>query len=54
MGYRDIPHKGFEGYRQFVPPNQSVYTQRMVLRYARVNYVPDSIFTKGGYQANAE
>jgi hypothetical protein len=28
-----------------------LYTQRMTLRYARVNDVPESIFTKEGYQA---
>ena len=31
-----------------MPPDESVYTQRMSLRYARVNDVPDSIFKKEG------
>jgi hypothetical protein len=44
---------GPPAWTSLVPPDQSVYTQRMSLRYARVNDVPDSIFTKEGYQANA-
>lgn len=45
---------GPPAWTSLVPPDQSVYTQRMNLRYARVNDVPDSIFTKAGYQANAK
>ena len=37
---------GPPAWTSLVPPDQSVYTQRMSLRYARVNDVPDSIFTK--------
>lgn len=37
---------GPPAWTSFVPPDHSVYTQRMSLRYARVNDVPDSIFTK--------
>ena len=44
---------GPPAWTSLVPPDQSVYTQHMSLRYARVNDVPDSIFTKEGYQANA-
>jgi hypothetical protein len=45
---------GPPAWTSLVPPDQSVYTQRMRLRYARVNDVPDSIFMKEGYQANAK
>ncbi|MBV8520948.1 MAG: trypsin-like peptidase domain-containing protein [Acetobacteraceae bacterium] len=45
---------GPPAWTSLAPADQSVYTQRMVLRYARVNDVPDSIFTKEGYQANAK
>ena len=45
---------GPPAWTSLVPPDQSVYTQRMSLRYARVNDVPDSIFTKEGYQGNAK
>ena len=45
---------GPPAWTSLVPPDQSVYTQRMSLRYARVNDVPDSIFTKEGYQASAK
>jgi len=45
---------GPPAWTSLVQPGQSVYTQRMVLRYGRVNDVPDSIFTKEGYQANAK
>jgi hypothetical protein len=44
---------GPPAFTSLVPPGQSVYTQRMSLRYARVNDVRDSIFTREGYQANA-
>jgi serine protease Do len=37
---------GPPAWTSLVPPDESVYTQRMSLRYARVNDVPDSIFTK--------
>jgi len=39
---------GPPAWTSLVPPDQPVYTQRMSLRYARVNDVPDSIFTKEG------
>jgi hypothetical protein len=45
---------GPPAWTSLVPPDQSVYTQRMSLRYARLNDVPDSIFTKEGYQGNAK
>jgi hypothetical protein len=43
---------GPPAWTSLVPLDQSVYTQRMSLRYARVNDVPDSLFTKEGHQAN--
>jgi serine protease Do len=45
---------GPPAWTSLVPPDESVYTQHMRLRYARVNDVPDSIFTKEGYQANVK
>jgi hypothetical protein len=45
---------GPPAWTSLVPADQSVSTQRMSLRYARVNDVPDSIFTKDGYKANAK
>jgi hypothetical protein len=39
---------GPPAWTSLVPPDRAVYTQRMSLRYARVNDVPDSIFTKEG------
>jgi serine protease Do len=45
---------GPPAWTSLVPPDQSVYTQHMSLRYVRVNDVPDSIFTKEGYQAHAK
>ncbi len=45
---------GPPAWTSLVQPDLSVYPQRMVLRYARVNDVPDSIFTKDGYRTNAK
>jgi hypothetical protein len=45
---------GPPAWTSLVPPDQSVYTQRMSLRYARVNDVPEGIFTKEGYEAKAK
>jgi len=44
---------GPPAWTSLVPTDQSAYTQHMSLRYARVNDVPESIFTKDGYQAKA-
>jgi hypothetical protein len=45
---------GLPSWTALLPPDQTVYTRRMSLRYARVNDGPDSLFTKEGYQANAK
>jgi hypothetical protein len=45
---------GPPAWTSLVPPDLSVYTQRMTLRYARVNDVPDRIFTKEGHQTTAK
>jgi serine protease Do len=37
---------GPPAWTSLIPPDQSVYTQRMVLRFARVNDVPGSVFTR--------
>ena len=39
---------GPPAWTSLVSPDQSIYTQRMSLRYVRVNDVPGSIFTKEG------
>jgi serine protease Do len=45
---------GPPAWTSLVPPDQSVYSQRMSLRYVRVNDVPESFFTKKGFAANAK